>query len=199
MAVSVGPLGEKKILKVKEQLGADFVAVSPHDQPGIIIVNPSKQIVLILTSQQITFGADGDNVVPDFDYIRQTLTGVFDVLLLDPICTSSGVQIVGNYSFDGSSMNDSFRLLNADRKELETGIMGIKGVGFRFLIDHNPDTWEYKIEPLIANPSFYFVEAICGNSKALPLNEVINIANNVYANFVGDWGRITEKYLLERG
>lgn len=194
----VGFLNEVKLRKTKERLGDDFSIIAPIDGQAAFITNGSRHSIIVLAPNQITFGFDGENIIPDFNFMQDTLQTVFDTLLLDPV-GPSGTQIIGNYNVTTSAMDSSFEFLAITKEELADGIKGLKGVGFRFLLDHGQDTWEYKVEPLIKNPDIWFIEAICGNNENLPLPTIIKTTKEAYEYFVGDWRRITEECLLGRG
>lgn len=198
ITVPVGPISEKKVQKIQQVLGEEFPLATGVDNVSTMLVNPTKQAVLLFAPQQVTFGLDGENVNPDFEYMKSTIYVAIEALLVDPI-GKAGIHIVGNYPYYKSSMDDSFKFLSIPKKELQAGLAGLKGVGLRFLIDRGEDTWEYKVEPLIKNPNFYFLEAICGITKDLPLDDIIKIAEEAYTYFIGDWRTIAEESLIGRG
>lgn len=125
ITAQVGSLTEKKAQKVQEVLGKDFPVVSGIDNHSAALINPSKQAVLVLTPPQITFGLDGENIEPDFNYIKSVISMTMEALLLDPF-GKAGVHIVGNYPFNKSTMDDSFKYLNVTKEELRSGIAGIR-------------------------------------------------------------------------
>lgn len=198
IGVPFGVLNETKLGKIKEKLGDDFTIFAPTGGQAAFITNSKKHSVIVLAPNQLSFGFDGENVIPDFEYVFDIIQSIFDLVLLEPV-GPSGIQIVGNYNASLSTMEDSFKFLTVDKDILSTGIKGLKGVGLRFLIDHEKDTWEYKVEPFIKNPGIWFAEAICGNNDTLPLTTVIEIAKEAYDYFVGDWRIITEESLIGRG
>jgi hypothetical protein len=194
----VGPIGEAKIRKLQEVLEG-FSIEAKIEPGGIILLHPESRGTLVLAPQQITLGFDQDELVPNFEFIRETFSKMFETLLLDPVGQST-VQIMGTIAVEtGSSMENSIKRFALSSEPATYGITGLKGVGLRFLIDHEPDIWEFKVEPFIKDESFYFLEAICGNNQTLTLEQILAVSQEAYTSFVGNWRTIAEEYLIERG
>lgn len=193
----IGVLTEPKVKALQERLQELFPIVAGFDDQNAIFANPEKQQVLVVLPQQLTFGVDGSDIggLIDFDIMQETFSRAFEALLLE----RKGVhttQIMGTYDANGTSMDCSFALLRDKRENLAQGISGLKGVGLRFLIDHGDDVWEYKLEPFIKDPKFYFAEALCAVKQEMSLEEIIVTSKQVYTYYTGDWRKVTVEYLL---
>ena len=192
----IGSMNEVRIKKIKECLGPDFQSPTIIDR-AVIVINPIKKCLFIIGPQQITFGMDGEAIdVPDFEYMQVKFTELFAGLLIDPVA-QSGVQIVAHYVTAGSSMEGSFKFLAVPKSSLNTGMKNIAGVGLRLLTEEEGDTWEYKVEPFIKDPTCYFLEAVCGN-KLLPLESILSRAKLAYTYFTNEWKDVFEEHLLVR-
>lgn len=194
----VGVLGDTKVKKLHESLKDYLPIVASVDMQNAVLVNPEKPAILIVNPGQITINMEGQNIYPDFDYFMSLLHQTFDTLLLDSLVTG-GIRIVGHIPFTEDTMDYSFNFITTKKEDLIPGIKGLRGVGLRFLLDHGQDMWEYKVEPFIKDPRSFFIEAICGFSQPITIENVIETAKEAYTYFTGDWESISRECLIGRG
>lgn len=167
-----------------------------QEDQNLIFINPEKGSNLVLTPRQITIGFDGDNFIFDFEWLGHEMSKVFDVLLLDKK-GSPLVHLIGHYPSNGiSSMEKSLEAFLPGQKEtLKKAWPNLMGLGLRFLEKHGNDIWEFKLEPFIRDPRFYFLEGIF-NHQEVPLDVIPQLAEKAYTYFKENLWGIARDYFI---
>lgn len=181
----IGNINEKRAEALARIFDGKFEMRIMQDQPlgkVFILANPLKREVLLIEPQSITYQLEAEeSVEPNFTFINETIKNVYEVLLLDDLGPAL-VHIFGQEaSKDGDAMLQSIELLQ--QNEISKSIPNLKGVGIRYIMDHETGLWEYKVEPFINNPKMFWIEMICNINTPLSSLDVIGLAEGAFVNF----------------
>jgi hypothetical protein len=194
LSLPVGIVNEARIKRIKEEFGPAFNAL--NDGTNVIFVNPDGKRSFALNAQQIIVGFDGEGVTPDFDWTKETIDKICDILMLDK---KSGFyfQLIANCPAMGSSKDNSIDLVLADKKAAILEIYPeLEAVGIRFIGNHESGIVDFKVEPLLANPSQYYIEAIINFPVVTDLDNITKLADNSYTYIHSTLFQLAEKYIM---
>ena len=179
----VGKLNDAKIALIRSRMGNRFpLTATPDDNPALLFfLNPSQQESLIIGPNQIGVQIEGDDIAPDIDLMTSWLEDVVSALVLSEVSAFS-IRCVAHYSAEGANAAQASLGSLKNSSEIEDLVPDTWGVGLRFLRRGSGTTpmSELKVEPLLHDPSFYFVEAMHNMPETTMLAEVAAVAKHAY-------------------
>lgn len=179
----VGKLNDAKIALIRSSTGNRFpLTAIPENNPALLFfLNSSGQESLIVGPNQISVQIEGDDIAPDIDLMTSWLEKVVSALVLNTVSTCS-IRCVAHCSVEGTDAAQASLGSLKDLSAITDVIPGVWGVGLRFLRESNDTTTmsELKVEPLLLDPSFYFIEATYNMPETTMLTEVAATAKHAY-------------------
>ncbi|SIS87956.1 hypothetical protein [Alicyclobacillus vulcanalis] len=177
------------VKQVGELSGARVRALQPMEQEGfqlvnqapvaILFVNPVERKHIVVTNNEITAMLQGDNLDVQYDFFSEYLSKIFDLLQLD-----SKAQ----FNFEIGAQGNVFR--DTMTGSIEHFVHGvdlhpwIKGIGYRFIIQHGDLKGDLRIEPLIADPTRAFVSLVMGSDAMVTMDEFTHTIKNASENLI---------------
>ncbi|KGG79637.1 hypothetical protein [Caloranaerobacter azorensis] len=167
----VGDLSNKKIEKLQKDLKDKFSAIDKLQYGGYIFINELKNLFLIVTNNQVTLEIRGVNVTYDKSFLYDILKKVFDILLLDEE-TEVLLSIVGLIKSVSSTFNKSLKFIENHSID---NIDSIYGVGYKFFMKEGKYIGELKIEPLVRDDKYFYIQYIMSsNRREYPVREILD-------------------------
>lgn len=184
---AVGPITEAKLRIAREALAPSFgVGLLPGPGHGVLLSEQPDLDAMVLEEQMIMLQRDAEHVeAPDFERWGSHLRTITDRLALEQSAPVT-FHYVGVLASEPGSMAQSLKSLNATPDFVGNGLPPLEGVGLRFLARREADIWEFKLEPFLRDPRYYYLEGICGVGKALALGDVVSGASlsfNMFRSF----------------
>lgn len=184
LMANVGPVNEKKEQMVHEKFKSRYPILG-KEQSGngfVMMGNEGKSIILVQNNRIIFQHAEQPTQVP-FEQLSDDVAALSDILLLDDNCAAHTYMVGIDDCPSSSSLEASKTFLEyGDDESFISEFPELRGIGLRFFTQNNEDAWEFKIEPLVNDPTKYFFEASCAH-KVLPRDEVISESKRSYTYF----------------
>lgn len=177
----VGIINDKKANTIAKEFESDFPVRLMQQQPisAMVLSNNNNNNTMIIEPERITYQVLGD-IKPDFDAIRDKVTKLCNVLLIDDTCAAA-IDITGLIDSQvGNSFDESLEKFNKFGLQFDS----LKGIGLRLLYEEEHNIWEYKIEPFIADKTKYFIQLIGTISTMVHINNITEIASKTFDNYL---------------
>ncbi|PGL32164.1 hypothetical protein [Bacillus cereus] len=184
---NVGTINEKKADIIADKFKEDFPIKVSQEKQGLgnvfYLANPLTKEAILVEENKVTYQIDSEaRVEPNFVTIKENLKKLYSTLLLDEDAEVIIHYIGSTAATTENAMEESTTKLSAGQ-EIKQQMENLKGIGLRFLIEHRTGLWEYKVEPLINDPRFYFIEMICNINKQKSIDEIVHVAEESYIDF----------------
>jgi len=173
----LGELSEKKLNQINDEIKVFYPSFGKFPF-GFLYANNDTRQQLIIAPGQLTVDAQA-NI--NFDSIKTIVNKVFDILLLDSP-TISVIVCTGLISHGESAFSKSLSFLEENLKGKVETLGMINGIGLRFFTNKEGEKGEFKIEPFVRDPSYFYVERIIQNDM-MPLSEALESCNRTYMGF----------------
>lgn len=157
----VGDLSNKKIERLQESLKDKFSIIDKLQYGGYIFINELKKLFLIVTNNQVTLEIRGVDVTYDKSLLYDIIEKVFDILLLDEE-TEVLLNIVGLVENTPSTFDKSLEFIQNHNID---NIDNIYGVGYKFFIKDEKYIGELKIEPLVRDDKYFYIQYIMSSNR----------------------------------
>lgn len=155
----LGSLSDSRVAEVHSRLKASFPRLSRDKQAGLVLMVDSARLrAVILGTDDFTVSFDKTGADPDLTLASQTIKDVLDALLVTGEYEAT-IRTVGTLpSRTGDSMSETLGLskMHVSGSRWEQ----LKGIGLRLLYDHEGGLSELKLEPLLMDPTYYYIESI---------------------------------------
>ncbi|WP_333594577.1 hypothetical protein [Anaerospora hongkongensis] len=194
ISAPVGVLTEAKIKKIEEEfVNGDFQILNQIQNQILFLGNPETGTSLLIASSQISVGFEG---APDFDWAFDSLTKVFNAMLLDSV-GSSAIHIIGHVESEGSAMDSSLGFTRVQASEIKAAYPSLAGVGLRFIEKHGDDIWEFKVEPLLKDEKFYHIEGVFNYKEKNDLKVITENAKAAYTYYTTTLTELAERLFVK--
>lgn len=164
MLTPIGALNDAKLEKLQEVFAARFPLIGRQEGgESTVLVNPNARKSIVIAADRIILEYNGDNVSvgeEDISQISDDLHALSVTLLLNKSFSFAVNLVAHARSAEGNALVASMKALSESNEW-----NNLSGVGLRLLFERE-DIWEYKLEPLLSDRAFYFLEAICNTTTA---------------------------------
>jgi hypothetical protein len=190
--IQLGRITEKMKTRLHEVLSKEvgFINIG-EGSVGIVFLPQNNQENLVINSDRITYTKLGNN----FDNKRfvKIFTILLDILMLDSN-SKFVIDLRGLIKTDNSHTSSLERFKENYSSTLEN-YKQVYGIGYRFLIDDADSKGEFKIEPLIQDKQFYFLQNIIDSKNVLNIENIGSKVNDNINNFKGGYTDLINKII----
>lgn len=185
LSQNFGEIGNKKIELLKKEL-EDFYTEVQQINNGVILVNKEQESHLLITNNQVSLYYNDINDEEDF-YVKaefkNIIEKVFNKLLLE-----DEVKAVSTITYLIEETNNTMEkskeiLTDNDKYSFIDDKEEIKGIGYRFIQENEVSLSEFKIEPLISNDKYWFIETRINFNEQNTINNILNEIEEKLKNF----------------
>ena len=169
----IGQFSEPRHNSILEALGPDFVPQQTQ-MPGFLgYINNVGQEGLFVSPQQAIYVRESQSIEPETSQSIRVLTAFRDALLLSDNFTG-GVQWIGRRDANGASTEssvDNFLCLPGETLREHFGGQ-LRGVGLRFTFEEAMFHCDLRIEPLFADPAYYYLQFDAMTNTTVTLDQI---------------------------
>jgi hypothetical protein len=163
----IGDLSNKKIEKLHEELKS-FLPIVNRLQFGYIFANEETGMFLVILDKQVILETRGSEEKFNRNQVHEIIKIVFDVLLLDEE-TQVILDVIGTVKDVKSTFNKSLAFINNINDNMDE----IYGVGYKLFIKNEEYIGELRIEPLVKDDTYFYIEYIMSSKGKNKLERIL--------------------------
>ncbi|MHB1463113.1 MAG: hypothetical protein ACYC1M_17625 [Armatimonadota bacterium] len=194
----IGQFSEPRHNSLLEALGPGF-APQQTQMPGFLgYINNDSREGLFVSPQQTIYVSEADPISPESARSIRALSAFRDGLLLGDAFTGA-VQWIGKRDANGASTEssvDNFLCLPGESLRKHFG-SHLRGVGLRFTFEEAMFHCDLRIEPLFADPAYFYMQFDAVTGTGVTLDQILTCAYDSAQYLQGKTEELMQQLLAE--
>lgn len=183
MPAALGPITQRRVEAVVGALREKALAVAQEGPPsGSVVVVAGSGLYVELTPVSVTAGFQGGQ-----DVSLERAVGAINDVMAATVAESTGgpvARFVAHLAVEAHGVDVLNAYMTPGVRRLPGKLAdAMWGIGFRYFLRTPTGRGECRVEPLVTDPSWVYVEYVLGSSDILPIAALGRFASERQAEF----------------